>query len=386
MGSTEPAPEPWTRAAARNFRGVVLSPLYAAVLTLLIIFAGGFASLYADDIKDAWPINYQARSGWSWRAFFAWMSALSAALMFFFRQRFDDEARAGAQDRLVRQAVTLEELVRTMPPANFLASLAALYEAADDVLVVALGEPEPPFNREVVDPGIRQVLGKIATLAKVFDGDHPGTRYAANVMLFYSREDMGEEMKREVRPRLRFCDEAVSIDNLQGVLILNPRLSAVTGDPKADPDPFLEAFALPVPMTPRDAGGKWRALPGAPHAFVTGEPDIFLDFDTLRVWCERHGDFTEQVIRELNDYLHQQKEHFQSFISIALKAADGEGPKRPFGVLTVHCSRPRLLKDEPTAIGQFVAVIQPMKIILEKLLLVHRRDVLDAVKPDITPA
>src|SRR5205085_1217982 len=133
----------------------------------LIILAGGLFALYGDKIRDAWPFQPFRKHPTNWSAFWSWVTAILAALSFFFRQMLDDREKRRAQGRLVQQADQLAELVRTMPPANFLASFAELHRAVDQSATAALGAPNPPFRTDAVERAVRLTLRAIATLAKV---------------------------------------------------------------------------------------------------------------------------------------------------------------------------------------------------------------------------
>src|SRR5690348_14762429 len=102
---------------------IAMRSSFAMFMTLLIILAGGFFGVYADEIKHAFPFNLRLHIPIS-AAAFSWTVALLASLMFFVRQRADDKRRDTAQDRLEKQSERLEELIRTLPPEKFLDSFA----------------------------------------------------------------------------------------------------------------------------------------------------------------------------------------------------------------------------------------------------------------------
>jgi hypothetical protein len=355
----------WHRRLMKGIHRVVLHPICAASITWLIIIAGGLFGLFAEDIKNAWPFHWvNLRWHISQPVLWSWLVAVVTAILFFFRQQADDEKREQAQQDLVDQAKELERLVRIMPPIKFLDSFATLYQNLDESAEGSLGSPQPPFEIDVVEKGVRVALSAIATLARIFDGDRPLERYAGNVMLFKESKTMSDAEATEITKYLKFCEHGVSIRNLSGVLILEPALSTTTTVDAFSPDATLAKFALPVPVKSK-AGDRYIVLPGAPLAFIENRPDVHEDFSRLRQWCEQNGDFTQSVKDELSDYLASQVGHMQSFISIPLSLPT----KSPFAILNVHSRRTGLLRDHPDAVQQFVVIIKPLQAILIKLLL-----------------
>jgi len=346
---------------------VLLTPHFAGVVTLLIIVAGGLFSLYAEDIKGAWPIHFFASGPISYPALWSWSVAIIAAAGFFWRQSGDDRARKSAQNQLVRQAEQLEKMIRTMPPAKFLATFSDFCHAVDKLAVVGAVAAD---HGDIADleQSIRSALSAIAGLARIFDGDFPSHRYAANVMIFVPTSEMDEQYRTELeRGKLKFCEDDFSVSTLMGVLDLVPELSAEWD--KDSKDERITSIALPVPKRPKDKD-LYKALPGAPRAFWDNAPDIYFDLDQLMQWCEDEGDFTATVKGKIRAYFEENKDHVSSFISIPLQvdvAVSGEN-QHPFAVLNVHCGRPGLLRREPEAVGNFVMIATPLLINLRRLL------------------
>lgn len=345
---------------------VVLHPGFATIVTLLIIFSGGLFGIYPEEIKSTFPFHLFAHGPIVWPAVAAWVTALLAAIGFFVRQRADDTKREESQRQLVDQATKLEELVRTLPPAKFLDAFALLHGACDDTTSDILSSA--PLDREQIDRASRVILRAIATLAKIFDGDLDGVRYAANVMIYKDSKSLGEAERQGISKRLRFCHEGVGIDKLAGVLDLEPSLSVSTDDltNTHPPDGKLDRIALPIPAKEMN-GERYNVLPGAPLAFVKHEPDIHTNFDKLVEWCHKNGNFSPSVKEELSSYLGSQREHMQSFLSIPL-ITRAEVPST-VGILNVHCNRVGMLHDRDQSVAQFVTVVKPLQLLLIKLLV-----------------
>jgi hypothetical protein len=345
-----------------------LHPLFATCVTLLIIVTGLLGSIWTGEIKSAFPFSLPGKHV-QWEAVIFWTLVIVCSLAFLFRQRADDRARAEQQRKLMEATARLENLIRTMPPDDFLPIFSDLYMASDRVASVVLGSKSA--NKPEIEVSIRHVLRIIATLAQEFDADASGT-YCANVMLFRAADSLNGTEAEAVAQRLLFCDEAVSVSQLKGVLDLATELSACAANEKAEPDANLKPFALPIPKTAR-LHNKYRVLPGAPVAFVDRELDLYSDTSQLANWCETQGDFTKDVIKRLDRFFDENPQ-VRSFISIPLfvpENRDGD----PFAVLNIHADKPNLLTVEgnpDSPLLHFAPIVTPIQIILVKLLLARQ--------------
>jgi hypothetical protein len=353
--------------AFRFFR----SPWASTIITLLIIVTGGIGSVYSTEIKAVYPFRWGPMP-FSLEASVFWFLAIVTSCAFYFRQKADDAHRHEAQERVLDRARELERLVRTLPPANFLSVFSQLYNTADKMESVAFGLPTEPIDKEVLEKCTRVVLRLIATLAQTFDGDHSGVRYAANLMMFRPSSDLSAEQKEQIRKRLQFCDDAIGIDNIKGVLDLHPKLSTTAEDDESGPDASVSPLAIPIPLNPK-VNGRYKILPGAPHAFVDKEPDLYTDTANLRKWCDDHGDFTEEIKGKLAAYFNTHEKTIRSFISIPLFRTSDDGNdaigEDPIAVLNIHSSRVGLLREQGEPLTHFVSIVRPMQLILTKMIL-----------------
>jgi hypothetical protein len=344
-------------------------PLFATAITLLIIVAGLLGSIYANEIRRAFPF-YWGPGKISWEAAIFWVLALISALTFFFREQSVVFEEQKLQGRALSQARRFEYLIRTLPPENFLELFGDFFGAANKLVEAAFREPKPsPQPRNVVEQSVRHLLRMIATLAQEFDGDHLNVEYASNIMLFKPSNGMSSEQRVEIRERLLFCDESVAISNLKGVLELQVPLSAIAAEPSASPDPRMSAIALPIPKT-AEVEGRFKVFPGAPLAFVSKEADSYGDSRALAAWCMEYGDFTHEVIEQVRSYF--ATSHIRSFVSIPLfeTAADGSDQRDhdPIAVLNIHATRPGLLRGRTEPLGHFVQIMRPFQLFLGQLL------------------
>ncbi len=347
------------------------SPWSSTIITVLIIVTGGFGAVYPEEIKKVYPFRWH-HVPFSWEAWIFWALVLVTSVAFYFRQKSDDESWESAQNLLLERARELEKLIRTLPPANFLSVFSQLYNTADKMESLAFGLPAYAADGELLEKCTRVMLRLIATLAQKFDGDHPGIRYAANVMIFRPSASIVGEEKAAVLKRLQFCDEAVAIENLKGVLDLRLDLSTTADDKEADMDKNLEPIAIPIPVHAK-VNDRYKILPGAPYAFVDKEPDLYADTSKLGKWCEDFGDFTAEIRGKLSHYFDTHEKTIRSFISIPLFRPDADSAdsveEDPIGVLNIHSSRVGLLREQGEPLTHFVAIVRPMQLILSKMVL-----------------
>jgi hypothetical protein len=245
--------------------------------------------------------------------------------------RQEQEALFDATDR-VRQ------LVQTLPPSYFRKRLTETqsdaYHTLQDLVPRTVGNDVDDASLLEL---VRILLYGIATLGFIFD-DHPKhsggqpARYASNVMVFVPAAAAAPFFSTSVSKLITFEPRDVDLGRLRGVLLLRTDLSAASDAATAQPDRELQEFALPVPLDPRTQEGRWRVLPGAPKAFVTGSIDGYQKVDTLPSWMETEGGFLHETREQLREYFRSSAgQRIRSFISRPL-ADDGE----PLDVWNIH--------------------------------------------------
>jgi len=336
-------------------------PIFATIANALGVFAGLMGTLYTDDIRNAFPFQWQNLEAYSAHAIFFWISFLIFAFTFLSREWSVDKQRVESEKRL-------EETIRTMPPRGFVLEFARYFEQCHKA-VRAL-EKEEKATREQIRPIVRVVLSSIAHLARRFDGAE-GSMYAANIMLYYLnaqswRDNSGVTSELSIK----FVERDTATERLP-VLVMDKTLSASTKSVPSgtQPDPDmndLPDIALPVPNEDQggrtDDGKRWRVLPGAPLTFFTLEPNAYQDTEELGKWCREHGDFSESVCSQVDQYFGQElaKSGIRSFASIPIASVDD---KIAIGVLNLHCNRVGILND-PGAPSQFFPLVRPFTTLL----------------------
>ena len=360
-------------------RKLFLSAFTPALVTFLGLIAGILGAVYPEKIARAFPFHWtHLNGGISWHAIGFWSCALLSAVLFFFREKVVDAERKKEQqqlvaqteklrkeqERLVEQAEKLEHLIRTHPPANFLAIFSRLYEQAAEVEETALSSDVTSSDKSLFAQSVRSVLFLVATLAQKFDGDPPDVEYCVNIMIFKAVHDLSGPERAVIRKRLQFCEEELSVENLRGVLDLEVPLSTTASDEKANSDPGLASFALPIPQKIK-TGERSRVLPGAPLAFVNGELDMYIDTRNIREWCDKHGDFSVGVKDELQAYFNGNP-NIRSFVSLPIFPDRDHGD--PIAVLNIHSNEPALLKGDGEPVAHFADLMSPFQVILTRLV------------------
>ncbi len=286
------------------------------------------------------------------------------ALLFFFRQRWDDVSRerlATTAAKAEEGTIRVEALVRTMPPRAFQAQLAQMIAGAHRGLAKTLPrQRRPDMTADDLIAFIRSLLNSIARLALIYD-DQPlspdgAVTYSANIMLFVARP-IDSNWPTGTVERLRFYSDDSDPDQLRGVLVLRPELSATSNIADIpDPDPGVPAIALPVPIEAK-RGSRWVALPGAPKAFLTDSIDGYDDAVTLSDWCLKSGDFRPSVVDDLRHYFTDgDGKTVRSFISRPLHGLNGD----TLGVLNLHSNQTNILGDVDERMPAFQAMLTPI--------------------------
>jgi hypothetical protein len=310
--------------------------VYATLTTILAAVAGLLGSVYGEEIGRSFPLYFGPYSGFSLTALAFWLTLLSFGLLFFQRQRHDDDARR----RLEGSTANIEKLVETLPPKAFRSKFASLSESVLNGLATVLPRhAAPEVTPELLAKFIRQLLQAVANLALVYDDEPHGAVYSANVMIPIEPSSDSEPFVPEVRSVLKFIPAEMDLHTLRAVLLPRSDLSSSTVAGDAAPDETVPVIALPVPNKIRH-GNRLAVTPGAPNAFA-GEQEIdgYADSQTLAQWCADRGDFPPSVVDEVRQYFEfDDGKEIRSFVSRRLIV-----DSRPIGVLNLHANRTNIL-------------------------------------------
>jgi hypothetical protein len=326
------------------FRG----PLYATLVTILAVIAGLLGSVYSREIGNAFPFYWGPYDSVSPHALGFWSTLFTFALLFFCRQSATDRARQQFVD-----------LLRTLPPADFLSSFDSVLTECEEAAATVLRDSA--LNTEAIERAIRVVLDGVVTLAALFDGRPYGVTYAANIMVFRDTRSLPQTELSTLKERLKFLDPETDPRALHGVLDLELLLSTTTATPgEPEPDSDLQPLCLPIPTSIRsDDGRRWRLLPGAPLAFESGAMELYTDTSTLGDWCRKYGDFSGTVCGAVETYFGSSSGmRIRSFVSFPLSGV---------GVVNIHRDQPGLLGEKEQA-RQFLPLMHPFRSLCLQLL------------------
>jgi hypothetical protein len=324
------------RLSRKELLEAVRGHWYSTAVATCGSFVFFYASLNEDAIRSAFPFYWGPFGGLVWPAVKFWGGVAVFTLMLAFKNLGDDRAR---QD-LVTAAHNIQLLLLTLPPRGWRDDYARAMAAMSDAMSELLPRHRP---RELLDDAlseiIRRVLESIATLAFKFDasptiGGKPAV-YAANVMLFVPRAASDPPFEENIASCLRFVPSGTDLRSLRGVLVLRPELSysASTGDRDTD----IPVIALPVPQEARD-DGRWKALPGAPLAFLHEGTDGYADVSQLHEWFDQDADFAPSIREQVIEYFSGEGGTSRSFVSRRLTFAGQD-----LGVLNLHSNKLNLL-------------------------------------------
>jgi hypothetical protein len=373
------------------------SPITGTVTTTLIVLAGLLGSIYSPEIKVH---PFFAPLGQLGAGLFVAVASIAAILFFMERSaartaaRFARSELLDATDKLVRETNDLKQLVRTVPPADFLVHFEQIYTRLSVVTQTTSQAPTDPQQIDTLDASIRIVLAGIGALARKFDLRTPGASravYGMSLMIFRPANDASArwstlaELCSQVEPGMRM-DSAT----LAGLLQYEPQLSTTSTvheyEAPPPPDSTLqdECLILPVPveLMRRDKAGKSRVLPGAPLALVDGKPKLYPSIQGFFADLDERCGFSADVRKQAEEYFARYAEHIQSFLCLPLvrrdvDAQDGNGtkPQRFVGVLNIHRNLPNLLGEQELA-EQFAILALPFVSML--IVLLDKREPMEA--------
>jgi hypothetical protein len=343
------------------------------------ILIGLLGSLFSAEIRAATPF-YWGPGEIAWIAISFWLGVVGVSSVYVSQQLSRDRERAAAQRQLDKTVADLKDLIRTMPPADFLVVMGATFESALDVYSLAADVPDSGVDDpDILDRAIRIVLGSVATLASRFDNGG-SLRYGTNLMLYVRGEDSDP-----VWTNARRFDEETNPALLRGWLRLNPTLSTTTESMDHSPDPELTELVLAIPKEPRTSLGgpakqRWKVLPGAPMTAITGDAEYLFDVAKIDEWCEQNGDFTLEQRERMVAYFRDEAPSVQSFVSIpiAYPAGDTERHKGDvLAVLNIHRNQPGMIRGGGTALQHFIPATSPFQMLLARLLMLRQESIPD---------
>ena len=345
-----------TSCASRFCETFLLNPITQALLAILVVFVGFWASLFGPEIRSAFPFYPGPYDYISPQAVTFWSTFIVAALVYVFsfclNRKIEREGRMQLRDAIMHA-----------PPKNWMEQFSIRF--SDNQRMV--DKIRPGTDKEVVEEAIRVLLYSVADLINILS-PRAGRRVAANLMVYIPIKSLQQEGLDQMQKILQFCDQDTGIAMLEGILHLDPKLSIVLEGENAvySVDDELPEFALAIPGTTVSLDGRHRVGPGAPFAFVNKELSYFPHADKVLEWATTEGDFRDEVIAELKDYFGKGS-HIQSFISIPIR--DGYAKNlTSIAVLNIHCNKKNLLSIDDETIDFIYRTLLTFEPLVVKLL------------------
>lgn len=331
--------------------------------------------MYSEAVKSAFPFYWGPYDGISTLALFFWLFLIIFTILFFFGQVAAIRTRRNEISILGNQTKELGKILRTLPSKDFLHQFAIIYELS----YVAGQKPfyNDEYKNDEITHAIRVVLDGVVALTEYFDGEPKkdffidGNRikliYAANIMLYKQSSSLSSTEKDEYIKNIKFCEDEISISELEGVLILQKQMSTTTETDKPTPDDGLGEVILPIPKNIKSKDKeRYRILPGAPLAYVERDMNIYRNTKSLGQWCREKGDFSPSVCNAVDDYFNSNVgKNIRSFVSIPLYLSATDD--KCIGVLNIHRNIEGMLNSKENA-EFFRPLIHPFVCLLKELI------------------
>ncbi len=335
----------------RRIEDWTLGPVFPPLAALVSFLVAAAAALFPGEIGGATREFLQRLAAFDpgrpqvWVAAFWGMLGALASILYL---RLRAEGWHGSE----RMRKMLQAVHRSPNPNVFVDYPRIFRQAEASVHVLAVVADEPAAaRREAAIRSARGVLDRIVELARHFS-QAPESNLRASIYLIADPAPDGGPYAAALVQRLRFFDRARHrLDGLRSLLYLPGDLSSAE-DRGAAGDVRI---ALPVPHRAETPQGHRLALPGAPHALLTGEARVYEDTRaSVGDWC---SDLEKSVRDEIERFFDKGGDgrDIRSFVSLRL-GHDAD----PVGVLNLESDRTRLLGPEPEYYVTFFALAEPL--------------------------
>ncbi len=363
--------DPSTHDRPRSIEQFTTQWWFAGLTAMAGAFAGLLGSVFSGEIKSAFPFVLQ-NGPIEWVAVLFWSALGVFGAMFGLNFRGQAQTAELQIDRLHEETRVLERLLRTLPPENFLERFETVLEATYISVLECKQKSDDP--KQLLINAIKANLGAIAALAKMFDGDHEGVIYSANVMMYVPVNSLTDAELSTYQGRIRFLgEEHLNLrDALSGLLVLDPRFAMSVKSGELKEDTAMIEVILPVPSPDRRSYAKQSGvLPGAPEAFL--HPDGlsgYADTASLANFCRDQRPFHPRVAEELETYFETAPgDQIKSFFSISIPSAEElciGSSCEPMGVLNMHSNKTNILGEKE--VSMFLPLVRPFVLWIATLL------------------
>jgi hypothetical protein len=314
-------------------------PWFSAATATLGAIVGLFGSIFSSEIKNAFPFAFGDYFVWQAAVFYFSLGMFA----FVFREQMQGQGAV-----LQESAERLEELIRTLPPEEFLKHF-------EDYVVTAGGEVvragDPSVGVDGAKDAALAVLMTLLLLTEMFDGGQKTGRYAINLMLFKQRP-IEDHMLSSFFADLNLWETGRSFDELQGMLVLDLDFALALSKETSEGvrfDDNATPLRLPVlqPEFYLDKYGRNNVLPGAPEVYCCPvEPVICKDTRNLASDWRSNSGLRPEIADEIEAYFKtEQGKLVRSFVSLpVLEPPESMGKyAKIVGVINIHSNKPDIL-------------------------------------------
>jgi hypothetical protein len=314
-------------------------------------FAGLLGSIYAEQIKSAFPFTF-GDGPVVWSAVLFWAALLLFGCLF--------GLGFNAQNQVTTR---LENVIRTLPPRDFLEVFETLFSQSFRVDWKA---QEDKQDAEGHKGSIVAATSGLVWLVARFDARGDRARYSANIMVFRPIDTIPSQ---ELKDNMIFAEPVQDASRLDGVLQLQTEFAFTMNKGTLEKDADAAPIMLPIPKPEfRIDEGKPTVLPGAPAVFCDPTTHVGFD-DTLKLsdWCVKFSGLRPSIATQIQTYFRTGKgKEIRSFISIPI-GSPGQNDQ-VLGVLNIHCNREGMLPGDKA--GLFVPLAHPFVLLIARAL--HR--------------
>jgi len=371
----------WFDRIKSSARNVGCKPWFSGCTAVVGTLAGFFAAIYADEIRNAFPFSPDYGVGWhgaiAWHAVQSW----TAVAMFGFMFGLNSWALTSTADiqieKLQGSSAELHQVIRTLPPQNF---LQGFQDYLMDAYPVVVKGAEASGNLQEIREGILAVLTNLACMAKLFDSHAMSCLYCANIMIFRRLGDLSREDRSALARRAMFTEQREPEGGgWEGVVELVPSLAVFVEGERIFFEESLPSFVLEIPSPAErfDAEGRKAFLPGGPEAFCEEGPSYCPDTHLMGDTCRKERALRPVVSTAMDRYFKEgHGQDVRSFISIPILPSGCVEPQgsEPLGVVNIHCNQTEMLRNRH-GVELFVPVTTPHLLfiahLLEKLLKIE---------------
>ncbi len=348
---------------------ISLKPAYLVIVTIIAAITGMLGSVFADNIKNSFPLTLTNLTGWSWSAFLFWALLLLSALGIGIRAKY-------ASNKFKNTTKRLEDLITTMPIDGFMSRFRDNFKDSHSILLRSEDNAKSQMlTTEDLELNIRSVLDSILDVISFYESKSKDSIYGINIMLFAelasiekkfdiktTEESISDYLEKNNFTPMFFGK--VGSENLEGILVLLNELSTRSDIENTSDDNLPHRLCFPLWQL-QEINNKQNTLPGAPYTFQSDDfYYLCSDVEYLNEWIIDNCYYESQVLDEVTNYfLSSKNKNIKSFLSFKIEL-DGE----KYGIMNVHSDHTNLLSSGNMDSQIFIPCLEPFVAIIGRLI------------------